>query len=154
MASGFTRRRFLTALCAATYFALTNTVGCAPLERPSKLRSLRIPKASPLRSPKVQPLAGVSSVPLDGARAFRSRPDLSPPAVEVATRTHETAPDYIFVAPEEGGAVQGGSMILDNRGQVVWFRLLRGMHRRAMKLRGADLPRRARAYLEEHQAST
>ena len=67
--------------------------------------------------------------------AFRSRPDLSPPAVEVATEAREeTAPGYIFVAPEKGDAGQGGSMILDDRGQVVWFRPLQGSHGRAMNL--------------------
>ena len=118
MASGFTRRRFLKALGAATYLALSSTVGCAPLERLSKLR--------------FQPLPNASSSPVEGAWAFRSRPDLSPPAVEVATRAHDTAPGHIFVAPEEGGAGQGGSMIFDDRGQVVWFRPLRGPHGRAM----------------------
>src|SRR5829696_4491334 len=124
MASGFTRRRFLTALGAAC-LALTNTAGCAPLERPSKPRSLHTPKASPLRFPKVQPLPNASSTPVGGVWAFRSRPDLSPPAVEVATQAQGTAPGHVFVAPEGGGAGQGGSMIFDDRGQVVWFRSLR-----------------------------
>src|SRR5829696_6388797 len=124
MASGFTRRRFLTALGAAC-LALTNTAGCAPLERPSKPRSLHTPKASPLRFPKVQPLPNASSTPVGGVWAFRSRPDLSPPAVEVATPAEDTAPGLIFLAPEAGGAAQGGSLILDDSGQVVWFRSLR-----------------------------
>ncbi|HET6661789.1 MAG TPA: arylsulfotransferase family protein, partial [Rubrobacter sp.] len=56
---------------------------------------------------------------------FRSRPDLSPPVVEVAKEAHdETAPGYIFVAPQKGDAGQGGSMILDNDGQPVWLRIL------------------------------
>ena len=39
---------------------------------------------------------------------LRSRPDLSPPAVEVSTQAHDgTAPGYIFVAPEKGGAGKG-----------------------------------------------
>src|SRR5829696_2819271 len=124
MASRFTRRRFLTVLGAA-YLALSSTVGCAPLERTRKLRPFRTPKASPVRFPKVQPLQDASAAPVGGASAFRSRPDLSPPVVEVATRAHDAAPGYIFVAPEEGGAAQGGSLILDDSGQVVWFRPLR-----------------------------
>jgi outer membrane protein assembly factor BamB len=44
----------------------------------------------------------------------------------------ETAPGYIFVAPEKGDAGQGGSMILDDRGQVVWFHPLRGPYERTM----------------------
>jgi hypothetical protein len=135
MASTFTRRRFLAALGAATYFVLANAVGCAPLGRASKIASLHAPKASPLRIPKVLPLPSVSSPPPGSAWVFRSRPDLSPPAVEVATRSHDTAPGYVFVAPEEGFAGQAGSLILDDRGQVVWFRPLQGPHGRAMNLK-------------------
>ena len=131
MASTFTRRRFLTALGAATYFVLANTISCSPFEGAPGIRSLRTLKTSPLRIPKVLPLPSVASPPLGGAWAFRSRPDLGPPAVDVAARARGTAPGYIFVAPEEGVAGQGGSMILDDRGQVVWFRPLQGSHGRA-----------------------
>jgi hypothetical protein len=93
----------------ATYLALANTVGCE----------------SPEHTPMVSPLTGVSDAPTDGLWTFRSRPDLSPPAAEVVEKAHDTAPGYIFVAPEEGDAGQGGSLILDNKGQVVWFRPLR-----------------------------
>src|SRR5215207_1627775 len=31
-------------------------------------------------------------------RAFRSRPELSPPAIEITTQAQDTAPGYIFVA--------------------------------------------------------
>src|SRR5918994_506120 len=122
MASGFTRRRFLTALGAATYLALSGTVGCAPLERKWK--------ASPVGGAWVW--------------AFRTRPDLSPPAVQVATPAHDAAPGHIFVAPEEGGAGQGGSMIVDDRGEVVWFRPLSVTHGRSMSFgvqtyRGRDV---------------
>ena len=132
MSPRLTRRRFLTGLGAATYLVLANTVGCAPLERTRKPRSLHTPKASPLRFPRVQPLPNALSRPVDGAWVFRSRPDLSPPAVEVATSAHDAATGYIFVAPEEGGAAQGGSMIFDDQGQVVWFRPLRGTQVRTM----------------------
>lgn len=54
---------------------------------------------------------------------FRSRPDLKPPPVRVLTRAHGTAPGYIFVAPK-GKVAQAGPLILDNQGQVVWFRPL------------------------------
>ena len=110
MGSRFTRRRFLEGVGAGvTYLALANTVGCE----------------SPANTPRVSPLTGVSYVPPDGVWAFRSRPDLSPPAVEVTKRSHDTASGYVFVAPEEGDAGQGGSLIIDNNGQVVWFRPLR-----------------------------
>jgi len=42
--------------------------------------------------------------------------------VEVNTQARDTAPGHIFVAPERGGSIQGGPMIADDRGQVVWFR--------------------------------
>jgi hypothetical protein len=53
--------------------------------------------------------------------------------VEVTTEARDgTAPGYIFLAPEKGGAGKGGSMIIDDRGQVVWFHPLRGPYERAM----------------------
>ena len=66
---------------------------------------------------------------------FRSRPDLSPPPVEVSTQAHDTAPGYIFVAPQMSQAGQGGSMIVDDRGEVVWFRPLQGRQGRAHDLK-------------------
>ena len=126
MGSRFTRRRFLTTASAgAAYLALTGTLGCEPPERSSKLRSSR--------TPRVKPLPGVPFPPPDGVWVFRSRPDLNPPAVEVATEAQDdTAPGYIFIAPEKGGAGKGGSMIIDDRGQVVWFHPLRGPYGRTM----------------------
>jgi Arylsulfotransferase (ASST) len=110
MGARFTRRRFLEGVGAGvTYLALASTVGCESPEPP----------------PKVSPLTGVSYASPDGVWTFRSRPDLSPPAVEVAKEAHHTAPGYVFIAPEEGDAGQGGSLIVDDRGQVVWFRPLR-----------------------------
>jgi hypothetical protein len=126
MGSRFTRRRFLTAAsAAAAYLALTPTVGCERPERSSKVRSSR--------AAKVKPLPG-APFPPDGVWAFRSRPDLNPPVVEVAKEARDdTAPGYIFLAPEKGGAAgKGGSMIIDDRGQVVWFHPLRGSYVRTM----------------------
>jgi hypothetical protein len=54
---------------------------------------------------------------------FRSRPDLKPPLVTVLTAEHRRAPGYVFIAPKKHVA-QAGPLILDNRGQVVWFRPL------------------------------
>src|SRR5215213_9735564 len=125
MDSRFTRRRFLTAASAATaYLALTPTVGCQPPEHSSKVRASRVPKVKPLPD---------APFPPDGVWAFRSRPDLDPPVVEVITVAQDdTAPGYIFLAPEKGGAGKGGSMIIDDRGQVVWFHPLRGPYGRTM----------------------
>src|SRR5215217_79992 len=125
MGSRFTRRRFLRAASAgAAYLALTGAVGSETPEYSSKVRSSR--------DPKVKPLPG-ASFPPEGVWAFRSRPDLDPPVVEVATEArNDTAPGYIFLAPEKGGAGKGGSMIIDDGGQVVWFYPLRGPYGRAM----------------------
>jgi hypothetical protein len=53
-------------------------------------------------------------------RSFRSRPELSPPAIEITAQAHDTAPGYIFVAAKKG-AGQDGPMIVDDQGQLVWF---------------------------------
>ncbi len=136
MGSKFTRRRFLTGVSAgAMYLALMGAVGCGLRERTSKVSTLRTPTARSLRTPKVWPLPSASSAPPKGAWAFRSRPDLRPPVVEVTARARGTAPGYIFVAPERGSGAQCGSMILDESGQVVWFRPLQGMHERVMNFK-------------------
>jgi outer membrane protein assembly factor BamB len=122
MNNEITRRRFLTAVSAgAVWITLTNAVGCNVLGRTSKVTPLRTPKAGPLRTPKVWPLPN-SSTRLGRVWTFRTRPDLSPRAVDVAKRSHDTAPGYVFAAPKESGPGQGGPMIVENRGQVVWFR--------------------------------
>jgi hypothetical protein len=54
---------------------------------------------------------------------FYSRPDLKPPLVRVETAAHGTAPGYLFLAPKMVVA-QAGPLIMDNRGEVVWFKPL------------------------------
>src|SRR5215212_9198684 len=133
MRERFTRRRFLSAMGAgATYLALTNVVGCDRSERAPQAKT---PKGGTPSAPKVLPLPNASPAPQEDVWAFRSRPDLSPPAVEVTTQAHDTAPGYLFVAPEKGNQGQGGSMIVDDRGEVVWFRPLQGRYGRAHNLK-------------------
>jgi hypothetical protein len=113
-----TRRRFLEAAGAgAAWIALTSTLGCEPAERASEDK--------PGRSGE----PGSTDLPQD-ALAFRSRPDLSPPGVGVATPAHDTAPGYVFIAPKKAPSQkapgQNGPMIVDDRGQVVWFRPMQG----------------------------
>jgi hypothetical protein len=55
---------------------------------------------------------------------FRSRPDLKPPVVQIRTPAKGTAPGYVFLAPKMA-VVQAGPLIMDNRGQVVWFHPLK-----------------------------
>jgi hypothetical protein len=117
----FTRRKFLKTMGAgAAWITLTNTLGCEPPWRTSESTPST---ASPARTPHSPQPAYV--------RSFRSRPDLRPPAVDVATQAHGTAPGYVFVAPKKDPG-QDGPMIVDNRGQLVWFRRMQGEGVRAM----------------------
>ena len=105
-----TRRSFLKTVGAgAAWIALSSALGCEPTRR------IRMTDRRP--SPPLQ------------MWSFRSRPDLSPPVIEVSTPAHNTAPGYVFVAPKNGpqehSPAQDGAMILDNSGQPVWFRPLK-----------------------------
>jgi len=60
------------------------------------------------------------ATPSGPSQHFRSRPDLRPPRVKVLTPAHGTAPGYLFIAPKRG-VEQAGPLILDDKGQVVWF---------------------------------
>ena len=53
-------------------------------------------------------------------RHFVSRPDLKPPRIDLLTRTRYASPGSIFIAPKKK-VEQGGPLILDNRGRVIWF---------------------------------
>ena len=55
-----------------------------------------------------------------GTQQFRSRPDLTPTAVAVATDSAPQADGDIFVAPQNG-PTEDGPMILDPKGRLVWF---------------------------------
>jgi hypothetical protein len=57
------------------------------------------------------------------SRTYHSRPDLKPPLVQIRTAAYNTSPGYIFIAPKMVVA-QAGPMIMDNRGEVVWFKPL------------------------------
>ena len=59
----------------------------------------------------------------DTVQHFVSRPDLTPPVVKITTPARHTMPGYVFLAPKSH-AVQPGPLILDDTGQVVWFRPL------------------------------
>jgi len=134
MGHKFTRRKFIRAAGAgAAWIALTNLPGC---NRPSA-KETRPSRATSEEAQSEHVLAYEDSPPAaaQGAWTFRSRPDLTPPAVDMARQAHDTAAGYIFVAPEKGGAGQGGSMILDDRGQVVWFRPLQGTQERTMNFK-------------------
>jgi hypothetical protein len=77
---------------------------------------------SPLRTSA--PSAAASAKP--AAQRFHSRPDLKPPLVTVDTPAWSATNGYVMLAPKRAVA-QAGPMILDNRGEVVWFRPLETM---------------------------
>src|SRR3712207_797764 len=105
-----TRSEFLKLVSAGTAgFTLLSMLGCGPERRTRRSASARP----------------------NGVMNFRSRPDLSPPTVEVTTHAHGTAPGYILVAPKKGVG-QYGPMILDDSGQLVWFRPLQDKDEYAM----------------------
>ena len=54
---------------------------------------------------------------------YSSRPDLRPPSVTVTAQSAGVAPGDEFVAPY-GGPGQAGPMILDPRGELLWFKPL------------------------------
>jgi hypothetical protein len=53
-------------------------------------------------------------------RSFRSRPDLSLPAVEITTPAQGVAPGHLFASIGSPNQVSG-PVILDNTGEPVWF---------------------------------
>ncbi len=106
MGTGLTRGEFLKAAAGGgALLALGGLAGCEPDPRITA-------SASPAR--------------VGQTWAFRSRPDLSPPPVEVTTPARGAAPGYVFAAakngPGEDYPAQDGPMILDNEGRPVWFR--------------------------------
>ncbi|HEY1319123.1 MAG TPA: arylsulfotransferase family protein [Streptosporangiaceae bacterium] len=57
-----------------------------------------------------------------GEQHFVSRPDLTPPVVTMTRPGTAAGPgQHLFLAPSPNGAGQGGSMILDPAGRLVWF---------------------------------
>ena len=112
MSTRHTRREFLTAAGAGTaWIALLGAPGCQ--------QAGRTPKTTPATT-KAKLATSAPPAQSRSVWTFRSRPDLSPPAVEVATQARDTAPGYVFIAPKVGVG-QDGPMILDDLGHLVWF---------------------------------
>jgi hypothetical protein len=58
-------------------------------------------------------------------QSFHSAPDLRPPVLTVTVQSTSTAPGDIFLGPSNKLG-QAGPMIVDSRGQLVWFHPLPG----------------------------
>ena len=71
------------------------------------------------RPGRALPVPGVAQASAAGVQSFVSRPDLSPPAVEFG-HPPAAADRSFFMAAGPGGA-QPGLMIVDARGELVWF---------------------------------
>ena len=115
MGGRFSRRRFLAAMGAGV--AYLGLAGCDLRERVSKART---PKSGSVGAAKVWSMPDASSGPSGQAWAFRSRPDLRPPAVTVSTRKRGQAPGLVFISPKLGQG-QHGPLIVDEMGRPVWF---------------------------------
>jgi Arylsulfotransferase (ASST) len=73
-----------------------------------------------LRKPASAPASGTPPA-ADTLQQFVSRPDLSPPVVTVTQSPWRADARLIFVASVSSGPSQGGAMILDPAGGLVWF---------------------------------
>lgn len=67
-------------------------------------------------------------------QSFHSRPDLKPPTVTVTAHAPQATPGDIFLAPYSGPG-QYGPMILDEKGELVWFKALSPAGTRAADFR-------------------
>lgn len=61
-----------------------------------------------------------AAAPAGAVQSFVSQPSLQPPSVQVLASSPAAAPGDVFLAPSHGYG-QLGPMILDERGQLVWF---------------------------------
>ena len=81
---------------------------------------------------------------------FESRPDLKPPIIKVVTPAKGTAPGYVFFAPKLA-VKQAGPMIMDNKGEIVWFHPLK-LTKGITDFRVQQLSRQAGAHMVARQA--
>jgi hypothetical protein len=67
------------------------------------------------------------TLPPGATDSFRSNPDLESPVVRITQPARGTAPGYLLLAPfsPKGSPNADGPMIVDDRGDLVWFNPLR-----------------------------
>jgi len=86
-------------------------------------------------------LLGTEEAVAPKVQTFLSRPDLTPLTVTVNSPARMTQPGYVFTAPFIGPG-KYGPLILDNRGQPVWFNPIANptaMNFRVQRYRGEDV---------------
>jgi Arylsulfotransferase (ASST) len=105
------KRKALLAVAAALLVA-----GCSGYEKAAQ---------QPAKKPAAEKPAAEQPEPKPGpAMTFVSRPDLKPPRVRIDVPAKGTAPGYVFLGAKMA-VRQAGPMIIDNRGQLVWFHPLK-----------------------------
>ncbi len=90
--------------------------------RGARKGTFRFTVATPAGAIPLTPVASAARMAGDVLQ-FKSRPDLAPPAVEVSKATSQDGPGDVFLGPQ-AGPVQNGPMIVDSRGNLVWFKAL------------------------------
>jgi Arylsulfotransferase (ASST) len=113
----------------AGYELLRGSLGAAappPATEPSAgPTSGQVAAGSPRVSPTPTPVPEGPAPATDPRQAFRSRPDLRPPALLVNVPASEVAKGLLFLTPNNGVAPDGPT-ILDDRGELVWARPMTG----------------------------
>lgn len=130
MGEKYTRRKFIKLAGLSTAGISLAAVGCeakgnSPGTTVSEVAATV--RTAPSTSSTGPTTTSVQAGPQD-VQAFRSRPDLSPPIIDVTTpaRGSASGAGYFFVAAKNGVGgeehpSQDGPMILDDRGRPVWL---------------------------------
>jgi hypothetical protein len=87
--------------------------------RDARAGTFRFTVARPAGAIPAMPLPPAPRVPGDEL-TLRSRPDLTPPSVEVTKESTQVVSGDIFITPQQG-PTQNGVMILNGQGDLVWF---------------------------------
>jgi outer membrane protein assembly factor BamB len=96
----------------------SSTPSAAAGPSPSGTEALGMIDTSPQPTSAPKPSASVSP---GARRAFRSRPDIAAPLIEITTLAGIPTPGLIFLTPANG-AGRDGPMIVDGGGELVWMR--------------------------------
>ena len=110
------KRRWLAAL--ATVLALSLAVACADDDGSSSRQEDGNRAGTTTSGPPGGGSGGEEGIERVALQRYLTRTDLTPPAIDVLSRTTPT-PGLVFLAPKRAGA-QAGPLIVDDRGETVW----------------------------------